>query len=501
MKKWFGQRQNVIFILSALIMILIAGWGILGTESFSAAATVLMKLLKQNFSWLYLWTMLFFVLFCLVIAFSPLGKIRLGDPDERPEYSTISWFAMLFGAGMGIGLVFWGVSEPLSHYLTPIKGVEPQSTEAVRFSIRSCFMHWGLHPWACYAIVGLGLAYFQFHRKDSAQVSNLFKPLIGEKHARGAIGRFIDIFTTVLTVTGVATSFGMGCLQICSGLNHLFGIPNNVWVWIAVILIIAFIYLKTAISGVGKGIKLLSDINMFLFVVLMIIAFLVGPKLDIVTNLFVGMKDYLVNFFPDSIKMSSQGDSVWIQNWRVFYWAWWLSWAPFVGVFIARISRGRTIREFVLGVMVVPTAVSAVWFSVFGSLGLDVADHFPAQRLAAILSSPQTALFHVFGEYTGGIVLSLIAITLLVTFFITSANSATFVLAMLTSDGDLEPPNKKKVFWGVLIAIVAFALIIAGSIETIQTISIVIAFPYLFILLFICVSTVIALRKDQKEHR
>ena len=459
-----------------------------------------MSALQENFSWLYLGTMLFFVLFSVLLAVSKYGKIRLGDDDERPEYSTVSWFAMLFAAGMGIGLVFWGVAEPLSHYISPMKGIEPMSEEAARFSIRSCFMHWGLHPWSCYAVMGLGLAYFQFRKKEPTLVSSLLKPTLGDKKSTNWIKTAIDIFTVVLTVIGVATSFGMGCLQISSGLNHLFGIPDNQITWLILIIIITCIFMKSAISGVGKGIKILSNTNLILFVCLMIMAFIIGPGSSILKMMFQGLGDYVVHFFPDSLRMSSEGDSSWIQGWRVFYWAWWLSWAPFVGVFVARISKGRTIREFVIGAILVPTAVSTVWFSVFGGLALNVADHFSAEQLAEITASSQTALFHIFDQYPMGIVLSIIAMILLIIFFITSADSATFVLAMLTSGGNLNPANNKKIFWGILMALVAFALILSGGISVIQTISIVIAFPFLFILLLVCVNLVMELRKSNKKQ-
>ena len=226
MKKEGNNKRNMIYIVSAVISIVIALWGILGGKSFSAFADFLMRILKRDFSWLYLGVMLFFVLFLLIVAFSRFGKVRLGNDDDKPEYSTVSWFAMLFGAGMGVGLVFWGVAEPLSHYIAPMAGIEPLTEEAARFSIRSCFMHWGVHPWACYAVVGLGLAYFQFRKKERTMVSNLLKPMIGEKHTYGIPGKAVDIFTTVLTVVGVATSFGMGCLQICAGLAKVLTISN-----------------------------------------------------------------------------------------------------------------------------------------------------------------------------------------------------------------------------------------------------------------------------------
>lgn len=486
-------KKNPVFFVSAILAILFALWGIIGNKSLAKISNILMNGLQENFSWLYLYTMLFFVLFCVILAFSKYGKIRLGKDDERPEYSTISWFAMLFAAGMGIGLVYWGVAEPLSHYIWPMNGIESASSESIAFSMRSCFMHWGLHPWACYAVMGLGLAYFQFRKDQPTLVSSLLKPTLRE---RAWFKTVIDVFTVVLTVIGVATSFGMGCLQISSGLEFLFGIPNNHITWLILIIIIGCIFMKSATSGIGKGIKILSNTNLCLFVLLMIVGFLIGPMKDTVKLLGQGLVDYLVNFFPDSVRLSANGDTGWIRGWRVFYWAWWLSWAPFVGVFVARISKGRTIREFVMGAILVPTAVSIIWFSVFGGLTFHVTDHFSAEKLAEIAGTSQTTLFHIFAEYPIGIIISLIAMTLLIIFFITSADSATFVLAMLTTDGDLNPPNNKKIFWGILMAVIAFALILSGGISMIQTISIVIAFPFLFILILICINLVIALKKD-----
>lgn len=493
------RPTNMIFILSAAISILLAAWGIIGSASFKNTVDLLMVALKQNFSWLYLGVVLFFVLFSVVVAFSKFGKIRLGADDERPEYSMVSWFAMLFAAGMGIGLVFWGVAEPLSHYVSPDKGIEPCSAESAAFAIRSCFMHWGFHPWGIYAVMGLGLAFFQFRRKETAMVSNMFKPIWGEKVSKGAVGKAIDIFTTILTVIGVATSFGMGCLQICGGLEYLFGIPNQVFTWVIVIAVICCIYIKSSTSGIGSGIRILSNSNLVLIVLLAALTMAVGPTGDIVKTFFIGIKDYVMNFFQDSLRLSAQGDSTWIQNWRVFYWAWWLSWAPFVGLFIARISRGRTVREFILGVMLAPTLVSCVWFAIMGGASLHVAGNFTAKELLEISGTSETALFYIFDQYDFGIVLSILALILLVCFFITSADSATFVLAMLTSDGDLEPPNKKKIFWGIAIALIALSLILSGGVAAVQTISIVIAFPYLFILLLLCITLVKEMSKEIKK--
>lgn len=493
------MKSQRIFYWSAAISIMIAAWGVLGNTSFHSIVQTIMNTLQENFTWLYLWGMFALVIFCMVLAFSPLGKIRLGENDDRPEYPTISWFAMLFGAGMGIGLVFWGVAEPLSHYLNPISGVVPQSEESALFAMRSSFMHWGIHPWACYAVMGLGLAYFQFRKHSPAMASSLLQPFFYGKKHKPFFDSCVDIYTTVLTAIGVATSFGMGCLQICSGLNDMFGIPDNAYVWIILIIAICFVYLRNAITGVEKGIKLLSNINLVLFVLLLLLAFSAGSLISAFTLGGQGLSQYIFHFLEDSVKLSQNGDSSWIQNWRVFYWAWWLSWAPFVGIFIARISKGRTIREFIFGVIFVPTVVSILWFTAFGSLTLSTVRNFSVSALEEMTAKPEIALFQIIRQYPFGMVLGLLAVALLVTFFITSANSATFVLAMLTSNGDLCPSAPRKIFWGVLIAVLAFALILSGGISMIQTVSIVIAFPYLFILLAMCASIILSLLKDYKK--
>lgn len=490
------QKKNIVFWIPAIISLLIAFLGIIFKQSFSNFAETLMLFLKQKFSWIYLITMLFFVIFILAIGFSPFGKIRLGADNEKPEYSLLSWFAMLFAAGMGIGLVFWGIAEPLSHYASPMNGITPFSEEAKVFSMRSSFMHWGLHPWACYAIMGLGLAYIQFRKKQPALVSNLVKPLLGTGKKGHLLGQIIDIFTTVLTILGVAASFGMGCLQICGGLNYLFGIDNTTKTWFIIISLVCICYLTSAILGVSKGIQLLSNLNLILCVVLVIVTLFIAFDPSIITVSLSGAIQYITHFFPDSLRLTSNGDGTWIQNWRIFYWAWWVSWAPFVGLFIARISKGRTVREFIFGVTLVPTMVSIIWFSVFGGVALNTANFFTQTELLEIVQSPQTSLFIIFSKYPGGILLSIIALVLLFVFFITSADSATFVLAMITSDANPNPPNRKKVFWGVLLALIAFVLILSGGVSGTQTLTIVAAFPYLFILLTICLSIFKMLKKD-----
>lgn len=493
------KGSQLVFYVSVVISISIVAAGVMNSEAFASAASFLMSLITDKFSWLYLLAMLGFVIFSFWLAFSRFGSIRLGPDDSRPQYSTISWFAMLFCAGMGVGLVFWGISEPLSHYVSPAAGIEPGSAEAARFSIRSCFMHWGVHPWAAYAIVGLGLSYFQFRKNMPGLISSLFVPLLGEKKVKGPVGKIIDIFAVIVSVAGVATSLGMGCLQICGGLNYLYGFPNNAKIWLLVIVVICCIYLLSATSGLDRGIKILSNFNLCLAGILLVITFCAGPSINILKTFATGVGDYISHFVTDSLSVSPYEDNSWTFAWRVFYWAWWIAWAPFVGIFIARISRGRTIREFILGVIAVPCAASVIWFSVFGGAALNAAGSFTLEELGQIAAVPETALFAIFSKYPLGGLLSVIAIILLIIFFITSADSATFVLSMLTSGGDMNPPNRKKIIWGILQAAIAFVLLLSGGIKALQTASIAAAFPFAIIMILACVSIVKGLRSEPTE--
>ena len=489
-------KKNVVFVASIVVTAAVVIWALASGDSFIAAINGAMGALTSNFDWLYIYGATLFILFCVVLAISPYGKTKLGGDDEKPTKSTLAWFAMLFSAGMGVGLVFWGVAEPLSHYVAPMAGIEPLTEEAQRFSIRSCFMHWGLHPWACYAVVGLALGYFAYRLNKPSLISSTLEPVLG-KQTKGVIGIIIDIYVAILTVMGVATSFGMGCIQISAGLDYLYGIPSTVFTLAVIVGVTCVVYTWSVVSGIDKGMQLLSNATMILCAVLMILVFTLGPTIDIVNGFLVGVGDWLTNFIQDSIRLESQGDTSWIRAWRVFYWAWWLSWAPFVGIFLARISRGRTIREFVLGVIIAPTVVSMVWFSIFGGAAFEAAGSLGTDQLNAIVGSPDTAPYVVFSQMPISMVLSLIAIVVLFGFFVTSANSATYVLSMLTSRGDDNPPTVKKAFWGVLLGFVAFAFMVSGGVSGIQTIAIIISFPFFFVMILMCIAMVLAIHKER----
>ncbi|MGL6199014.1 MAG: glycine betaine uptake BCCT transporter [Lachnospiraceae bacterium] len=492
------KKNSLVFIISLILTGTIALWAVFLKDSFTTVSNVVLDFISINFGWLYLIVMLFFIVFAVAIALSKYGKIKLGPDDSKPEYKTVSWFAMLFGCGMGVGLVFWGISEPISHFVNPM-GMEGGTAEAAEFAMRESYMHWGIHPWANYAIIGLALAYFQFRKNKPGLISTIFEPLIGEKGVKGFWGKLIDVLAIFATVAGVVTSLGLGVLQINSGLNYLFGIPTTLVIQIIIIAVISVIYIWSAVSGIDKGIKLISDANLYIAIGLMILVFIVGPKIEILNNFTNTLGQYLGDIVPESLMTKSYSDNSWVESWRVFYWSWWIAWAPFVGVFIARISRGRTIREFIAGVVIAPALGSLLWFAIFGTLGINLGinGELALDTLAEIASVPETGLFVVMQEYPLGMVLSLIALVLLCTFFITSANSGTFVLSMLSSEGDLNPPNGKKVLWGVVQAVLAVGLLIAGGLEPLQTISIVAAFPFIFIMIFACVSLVKALKSEK----
>ena len=493
------KKNNNVFYVSLALCAIIAVWAVAFNESFTVVSNGIFSFLTVNFGWLYMLAMLFFVVFVIIIACSKYGKIRLGADDSRPEYSTVSWFAMLFGAGMGVGLVFWGISEPISHFMNPISGIEGGTAEAADFAMKVSFMHWGIHPWANYAIIGLALAYFQFRKNKPGLISSVLEPLLGEKGVQGPIGKLVDILAVFATVAGVVTSLGLGVLQINSGLNYLFGIPTTLIIQIIIIAVISVIYIWTAVSGVDKGIKMISDANLYIAFALMIFAVIVGPKIEMVNSLINGLGGYLGNIIEDSLAISTYGDNSWTLGWRIFYWAWWIAWAPFVGIFIARISKGRTIKEFIMGVVLAPSIGSIFWFAIFGTLGIDlgVKGVLPAETLAEVAAVPEKGLFVVMQEYPLGMVLSIVALVLLCTFFITSANSGTFVLSMLSSEGALNPPNNKKIMWGLIQSIMAVGLLIAGGLKPLQSISIAAAFPFIFIMIAVCVSLVKALREEK----
>ncbi len=493
-----NNKKNMTFIISLVIVVAMVVWGLGFPKSFEAAGTAANGFLTSNFSWFYALTMTSFVVFAIWLGFfSKYRNIRLGKDNEKPEYGFVSWFAMLFSAGMGIGLVFWGTAEPLNFWMAPIGGLEAGSAGASQFAITKAFLHWGLHPWANYAVLALALAYFQFRKDKPGLISSIFIPILGEERVKGPIGKTIDILAIFATVAGVATSLGLGAMQINSGLNYVFGIPENDMVLIIIVVIVTIMFMASAISGLDKGIKFLSNANVALCTIIALLCLFVGPTRQMLNTLIEGIGDYVQELPHNSFAVGAYGDSGWYGGWTIYYWAWWIAWAPFTGTFIARISKGRTIKEFVMGVTLVPALVSFVWFAIFGVLGMNTGTEVASEAI----QNTSTALFVVLKEYPIGAIISVLVIILLCTFFVTSADSATFVLGMLSSYGNLNPTVKVKVVWGILQSLLALALLLGSTngLQMLQTISLVGAFPFAFVMIGSMVCTTKVLKAEKKE--
>lgn len=464
-----------------------------GFEDFTG---MIRKAISRNFSWFYLLTVMLLIGICLILMISPMGKIHLGDPSSRPEYGTISWIAMLFSAGMGIGLVFYGAAEPLSHYAIQAPEADLYTQQAMRDAFKYSFFHYGIHAWAIYAIIGLAIAYFQFRKKESTLLSATLKPLFG-KAVDGRLGKIVDSLTIFATVIGVATSLGSGAIQINGGLSGLIGIPENFNVQLIIIIVATVLFMGSALSGLDKGVKTLSNLNMILAVILLIVALILGSGIKMMNTFTETLGLYL----QDLLRMSTRTGAgnppqqAWINSWTIFYWSWWLAWSPFVGVFIARISKGRTIREFVGYVLLIPSLFSFLWFSVFGVLSTDALAMDPT-----IAERPfEQLLFAAFDKYPLSELMSVVAIILVFSFFITSADSATFVLSMQSEGGSLHPDNKLKVLWGVLVSTIAAVLLRAGGLDALQNVLIIVALPFAILLVLVTVSLMKELNYERRQ--
>lgn len=485
--------KNVLYI-SILLTLLFVIWGAAFPANLGMVADNALSFLTVNFGWLYLSAVFFVLLFIAGIAFSPYGKIKLGKDDEEPEFSTPAWFAMLFTTGMGIGLVFWSIAEPMYHFISPPFG-EAETAEAAELAMRYTFFHWGLHPWAVFALVGMALAYFQFRKGMPALISSVFHPLLGDK-IYGPIGQAIDILAVFATVFGLGTSLGLGTMQINTGLNLLYGIPDNNFVNILIIIVITGVFTLAAVMGIEKGIKFIANNTVRLALFIMLFLLLFGPTREIFNMLTNTVGDYLQNLIYMSLWTDPIIEGGWISGWTVFYWAWWIAWGPFVGQFIARISRGRTVREFIIGALVAPTAFSFIWLAIFGGTALNLDIHAGAGIGAAVTDNIASALFVTLGNFPISAVTSFLAIILIAAFFITSADSGTFVVAMLTSGGSQEPTRKLKAAWGILLGGVAAVLLVAGGLGALQTASIASAFPFMLVMLIMCYSLIKGFSQD-----
>ncbi|BAL96773.1 BCCT family transporter [Rubrivivax gelatinosus] len=482
-----------LFVSAGLIAAIVA-WGLVAPASLGVVFDRALAYITVHFGWLYLWVVLGLVVVCALLAFGRYGSLKLGADDEEPEFSRPTWFAMLFAAGMGIGLVFWGVAEPLSHYLSPPPGVAPRSPEAASAAMRYAFFHWGLHPWAVYSVVALAIAFFTFRRGSAPLISSATEALPW----RGArlLSPLVNVLAVIATAFGVAASLGIGALQINSGLNAVFGLPVGIGPQMAIIAVTTALFIGSALSGVTRGIKWLSVANLLLAAALALVVFLVGPTVAIIDTFTTTLGAYVSEFVRMSLRMTPFRDSSWIGSWTVFYWAWWIAWSPFVGLFIARVSRGRTIREFVLGTVFAPTLAGIAWFAVFGGTALNLEIFGRAPIAAAVQADVSTALFAMLQALPLGGLMSVVATLLVLVFFVTSGDSATLVLGIMSSKGAPDPKARVKLVWGLLVAGIAASLLLSGGIKAVQTATIVFALPFTLVIVLMAVALWRAVRED-----
>ncbi|CAL9362814.1 BCCT family transporter [Streptomyces sp. enrichment culture] len=496
------QTDRVVFGVTAVLTLAFVVWGAVWTDSLQDVSGSALSGLMHNGGWAFMLAASGFVVFALWLAASRYGRIRLGAEGEEPEFRTVSWVAMMFSAGMGIGLMFYGVSEPLAHYVDPPPGTAPaDSGQRMEVAMATTLFHWTLHPWAIYAVVGLAIAYSTFRRRRRQTISAVFTPLIGERASNGIGGRVIDMLAIIATIFGSAASLGLGALQIGSGVQELGWMEKvSTGLLVSIIAVLTAAFVASAVSGVEKGIQWLSNTNMVLALVLALFVFAAGPTIIVLDLIPTSVFSYLGELPQLAGRTEAAGgDGVadWLGSWTVFYWAWWISWTPFVGMFIARISRGRTIRQFVGGVILVPSTVSLVWFAVFGGSAMRLQE----QGRLGDESTPEGQLFAVLNEFPIATAASLLVMILVGIFFVSGADAASVVMGTLSQQGSLEPSRMVVVFWGVVTGAVAAIMLLVGSgqgdaLTGLQNLTILAAAPFVVVMVFMCVALMRDLRRD-----
>jgi choline/glycine/proline betaine transport protein len=482
---WRMRINPPVFIASSVLTLALVVTAVLYPEATDTLFGAVQAWVTHSAGWFYVLAVAGFLVFVAVLAISDHGRVKLGPDHSEPDYSYGSWFAMLFSAGMGIGLMFFGVAEPVMHYVDPPEA-DPATVAAARDAMRITFFHWGIHAWAIYAVVALSLAYFSFRHDLPLTIRSAFYPLIGER-IHGPIGHSVDTFAVLGTIFGVATSLGFGVIQVNAGLNYLFDVPNTVGIQILLIAGITAIATASVALGLDSGIRRVSEFNIVLAVLLLLFVLVAGPTVFLLQTLVQNTGLYLSNLFEMTFNLYAYEPTTWIGGWTLFYWGWWIAWSPFVGMFIARVSRGRTIREFVFGVLFVPVGFTFMWMTFFGDTALHMIMMQRIVELAdAVKADTSVALFQFFEHLPFSGVTSLLATVLVVTFFVTSSDSGSLVVDMLTSGGDEDSPVWQRVFWAIVEGVVAAALLLAGGLKALQTATIASALPFAIIMILMC---------------
>lgn len=501
MQKYGMDVHHPVFWISSLLILLFVIGTLLAPGPAKEAFDGAKGWSINNFDWLFMVGGNIFVIFCLLLIVLPVGKIRIGGDDARPEFSNMSWFAMLFAAGMGIGLMFWSVAEPTAYYSawygTPLN-VAPNTPEAAQTALGATMFHWGLHPWAIYAVVGLSLAFFSYNKGLPLTIRSAFYPLLKDG-SWGWFGHLVDILAVLATIFGLATSLGFGAQQASSGLNFLFGIESNISTQIAIIIGVTAVAIISVVRGLDGGVKVLSNINMGLAALLLVFVILLGPTLAIITGIGTTLVSYLSNIVPLSA-WTGREDETFYHGWTIFYWAWWISWSPFVGMFIARISKGRTVREFIVAVLLVPTLVTLVWMAAFGGAGLEQAQA-GVGSLAGGITDASLALFQMLENLPISQITSGVAVILVLVFFITSSDSGSLVIDSITSGGKVDAPVAQRIYWATLEGVIAAVLLFGGGADALgalQAAAITVGLPFTLVLIAMCVCLWMGLHHEVK---
>lgn len=499
----FPRVSRPVFLTSALLILAFIIFGALFNELANEVFGQAKAFVSVRFGWFFIVVVNLVLVMSIYMILSRYGDIRLGHQTEEPEYNLVSWIGMLFSAGIGIGLLYWGTAEPLYHFMAPPLG-EAETIAAAKQAMNISFLHYGLHVWAVYGMVALSLAYFHYRVGLPLAIRSTLYPLIGKK-IYGPMGHTVDILAVFGTMFGVVTTLGLGVLQINSGLDSLFGIPNNITVQIILIVIITMLAGLSLLMGLDKGIKRLSDINIFFTIVLLSFVIILGPTQFIFNSFFENIGNYLHQVIPLGLWTESyEGEANWQSSWTVFYWAWWISWSPFVGVFVARISRGRTIREFILGVLLIPITILFLWFTAFGGSAVHMelmaaVDPSIANPglVEAVRADTGSAIFKLMESYPLTAALNGLIVVMIVLWFVTSSDSASFVIDMLTSGGDTNPPKIQRLFWAGTEGVIAAVLLAAGGLSALQAASIVSGFPFALVIVIMMYSLLRGLSRDR----
>jgi len=491
--------HNPVFAISSLVIVAFVAYALTFQAQASELLGELRPWLTNNFDWVFMLAANIFVVICIFLILTPYGNVRIGGRMAEPEYSYSGWFAMLFAAGMGIGLMFFGVMEPMYHTLNPPLGIDAENTELARQAgMAGTIFHWGLHPWAIYGTLALGLAFFCYNRGLPLTLRSLFFPILGDR-VWGWFGHVIDTLAVFATLFGLATSLGFGAQQAAAGLDYLFGIPATDTTRVVLIAAITLVALVSVLAGLDAGVKRLSEINMTLAFLLMLFVIIVGPTLAIITGFFTNLVNY-VQYLPSLSNWVGREDTDFMHGWTTFYWAWWISWSPFVGTFIARVSKGRTVREFMLGVLIVPTLVSVLWMTAFG--GTAVSQYFTDGYMGVVGAiddwTPELSLFLMVEELPLTAITSFIGIVLVIVFFVTSSDSGSLVIDTITAGGKLDAPVSQRVFWCIFEGLVAITLLLGGGLAALQSAAIATGFPFAIVLVAASVGLFMGLHEERK---